>query len=115
MRTALIDHITSVLEPLQFQRTDDVFEALRHIVHPGRRMIINGQIFDEEPTEIPLTLRIELHGPGCVESPDGRVEHFELISFGIKVDEEYRDELTNVYYGCHEEFDKLLQRYFDSI
>lgn len=112
-RNALIDHITSVLESHQFQRTDDTFEVLRYMVRPGRRMIINGQVFDEEPTKIPLTLRVELHGTGCIESPDGCVEHFELISFEIKDGEESHSETANVYYGCHREFNEYLQRYFN--
>lgn len=103
------------LEPHGFRRNADIFECLKYAVRPGRRVIINGQIYDEEPVRMPFMLHIELHGPGRVESPDGRVEHFELISFGVKVGNEYRGESANVYYDMVEEFNTHLKNYFNLI
>lgn len=115
VRGALINHIIKTLEPHKFQRSDDVFESLRYMVRPGRRIIINGVIHDEEPIRIPFILHIELHGTGHVISPDGKIEPFELISFGVKVGDEYRGEHTNVYYDTVQEFNKHLKNYFNLI
>ncbi|MBD5230735.1 MAG: hypothetical protein HDS66_01090 [Bacteroidales bacterium] len=62
--------------------------------------------------KIPFAVRIELLGPGSIISPDGREEHFELIHFGIRVNDEIRGEAANVYYGHHLEFNKHLSNYF---
>lgn len=113
MRGALINHIIRTLEPYGFQRTADVFEALKYAVRPGRRVIINGQVYDEAPIRMPFTLHIELHGMGEVISQDGRREPFEIISFGVKVGDEYRGEHTNVYYDTIEEFNRHLKNYFN--
>lgn len=112
-RDALINHIIRTLEPYEFVRTADVFEAVRYAVRPGSRMIINGTVYEEPPVRMPFTLHIELHGPGSVSSPDGRTEHFELISFGVKVGDEYRGESASVYYDTHEEFNNHLKIYFN--
>lgn len=94
-------------------RVADVFESLRYVVRPGRRVIINGQVYEEPPMKFPFTLHIELHGSGSVSSPDGREEHFELISFGVKVGDEYRGESVNVYYNEVERFNEHLKIYFN--
>lgn len=111
-RAALISHIIATLEPHGFNRDDHVFEVTRYMVRPGSRVIINGRVFDEEPMKIPFAVRIELLGPGSIISPDGREEHFELIHFGIRVNDEIRGEAANVYYGHHLEFNKHLSNYF---
>lgn len=115
MRNALIGHIIRTLEPHGFKRTNEVFEVLKYVVRPGRRVIVNGVVYDEEPVRMPFTLHIELHGTGSISSPDGRHEQFELISFGIKVGDKYRGESTNVYYDAVEEFNMHLKNYFNLI
>ena len=112
VRSALIDHILKTLEPHRFERTGDIFEARRFMVRPGHRVIINGQLFEEEPIKIPFSFHIELLGDGHVASGDGRIEPFELISFGIKVGEELRRAYVNVYYDSHLEFNKHLRTFF---
>lgn len=112
-RDALINHIIRTLEPHKFERTIDVFELQRHVVHPGHRVIVNGVVYDEKPTKLSFLLHIELHGTGSIISPDGGCEHFELISFGVKVGDKYHGESTNVYYDAVEEFDKHLKNYFN--
>lgn len=67
----------------------------------------------EEPERrIPIKLFVEMHGPGSYESPDGRCDGFELICFGVEVNDERREETTNVHYGFHEEFNSHIKRYF---
>lgn len=115
MRNALINHIINTLEPHRFERRNDIFESLRYAVRPGRRVIVNGVVYNEEPVKMPFVVHIELHGPGAVISPDGRQEHFELISFGVKVGDEYRGESANVYYDTPTEFNRHLKNYFNLI
>lgn len=112
-RAALIAHMVSLLSGRGFQQIEEVFEADRIFRKPGARVIINGQVFHQPGPEIPVKLRVELHGTGEVISPDGRREPFELMTFSMHCNGHSVGETTNVYYGCHEEFNKHLITYFN--
>lgn len=113
VRDALINHIIKTLEPHKFQRHEDTFESLGYMVHPGRRMVVNGQVFDEPPTHIPVVLRIELHGPGSISSPGCDESRFELMSFMASVGDEQLSEDVCIFYDDINEFNEYLNIFFN--
>ncbi len=112
LRGFIISHIQRTTNPHGFRQVGEQFIAIKNLTQPGRRVIINGRIIEEQPTAIPVTLTVELHGTGELTSSDGRRDLFELISYMVEVQGEQRGISCNVFYDDHLEFNRHLKYIF---
>lgn len=116
-RIEFLQHIAQFLEPMKFQRTDDIW-SLEHIVQePGRMMIINGQQFQQPGRTHQTKISIQCAGECSVttngnEQPDA---YFEMIGFECHEHNNTFPLVSHwegIYYDQYEYFEELFRQIF---